>query len=203
MIGVSYLARYYYTLVGFRHPALWVSTITRLDPLAWGAILAVLYPRIKAWVARRRNIAYSWVSLAIFILCVGGTALTLRRWVWSGDVWWKIGIADILVALGICSVLNSSILASILGMPLIAWLGKISYGLYVYHKFFVGGVPSEMIRSYCLRITGGNPNLAAWGLGLLLNTLLLVAVSAASYYFFEKWFLKWKERFETILSRPA
>jgi hypothetical protein len=31
----------------------------------------------------------------------------------------------------------------------------------------------------------------------------LIAVSAASYYCFERWFLKFKERFESILSRPA
>jgi peptidoglycan/LPS O-acetylase OafA/YrhL len=59
------------------------------------------------------------------------------------------------------------------------------------------------VKPFFVYLTGGQSNLTSWLLGLVINTLALVAVSAASYYLFERVFLKFKERFETILSRPA
>jgi peptidoglycan/LPS O-acetylase OafA/YrhL len=205
LIAVSYIARYYYVSVGFKHPALWVSTITRLDPLAFGGILAIVYPRLRKWLARNRHLLYSLLAIALFVISVGLIALTLRGWPpWDyGSIWWKAGLIDTFVALCVCCIINNPVLAFLFRLPVVAWLGKISYGLYVYQKFFVDGVFSVYIRSLCLQITGGHANLTSWGLGMLINSLALVAVSAASYYCFERWFLKFKERFESVLSRPA
>jgi len=204
LMAVSYVARYYYVSVGFKHPALWVSTITRLDPLALGAILALLYPHLRKWLAGRPRLAFSLLGVVVFAITSWLIVLTLRRWTWDyGDVWWKLGAVDAFVALCVCCVINTPVLAFFFRLPVVAWLGKISYGLYVYQKFFVDSKFSIAIRAWCLQMTRGNDNLASWGLGILINSLALVAVSAASYYCFERWFLKFKERFESILSRPA
>jgi peptidoglycan/LPS O-acetylase OafA/YrhL len=141
--------------------------------------------------------------MVLFLLSVVIAALVTRHWAWAGAVWWKIGILDMLVALCVGCVVMNPVLAFVFRLPVVAWLGKISYGLYVYQKFFVNGIVSVAIRSLCLQVTGGHGDLISWGLGMLINSLALIGVSAASYYCFERWFLKFKERFETILSRPA
>ena len=203
LIAVSFLARYYYVIVGFQHPALWVSTITRLDPLAWGGILAVCYPKLKNWIALRRSAFDSAIAVVLFCASIATVIFLLRRWTWTGAVWWKLGAIDALVAVGVCCIVINPILAFVFRLSVIAWLGKISYGLYVYQKFLAHGWPSAVVRSFCVSLTGGQLNQTSWLLGLVINSVALVAVSATSYYLFERMFLKFKERFETILSRPA
>jgi peptidoglycan/LPS O-acetylase OafA/YrhL len=204
LMAVSYVARYYYVSVGFKHPALWVSTITRLDPLALGAILAITYPGLQRLFAHNLRVACSLLAIAVLGISVWLIILTLRHWPWDyGNVWWKLGAIDALVAICVCCIISSPVLAFLFRTPVVAWLGKISYGLYVYQKFFVDSKFSIAIRAWCLQITRGQDNLASWGLGLLINSVALIAVSAASYYCFERWFLKFKERFENVLSRPA
>ena len=203
LITVSFVARYYYVTVGFKHPALWVSTITRLDPLALGGILAVVYPKLKNWLALRRSAFDSVAAVALFCGSIATVTLIVHNWTWTGAVWWKLGAVDALVAVCVCCIVANPLLAFVLRLSVIAWLGKISYGLYVYQKFLAHGKPSAAVRSFCVYLTGGESNLTSWLLGLVINSLALVAVSAASYYLFERVFLKFKERFETILSRPA
>jgi peptidoglycan/LPS O-acetylase OafA/YrhL len=204
LLAVSFLARLYYAIVGFPHPALWVSTITRLDPLAWGGILALLYPRLKSWLAVRHRFYDGVIVIAIVLGCLAITTVILHTWDWgSQSVWWKLGAIDYLVAVFVCCVILNPVLSLIFRMPAIAWLGKISYGLYVYSYFCARSDQSQAVRTFSARLMGGHPYLAWWSLGMLINSLVLVGISAASYYFFERAFLKFKERFETILSRPA
>jgi len=73
------------------------------------------------------------------------------------------------------------------------YLGKISYGLYLFHEFAL----------YCaLKFVGGVHTLRAfivyWPLGLSLTVLM----AALSYRFFESPFLALKERFAHVQSRP-
>ncbi len=203
LIAVSFVARYYYVTVGFKHPALWVSTITRLDPLALGGILAVVYPKLKNCLTLRHSTLDSVVAVALFCGSIATVTWIVHKWTWTGAVWWKLGAVDALVAVCVCCIVVNPLLAFVLRLSVIAWLGKISYGLYVYQKFLAHGKPSAAVRSFCAYLTGGQSNLTSWLLGLAINSIALVAVSAASYYLFERVFLKFKERFETILSRPA
>jgi peptidoglycan/LPS O-acetylase OafA/YrhL len=203
IIIISYLARLYYSEAGFHHPALWVSTITRMDLIGLGAILALLYRSQKGWIRSKKRWMSAILSVVIFALAVKLVTILLHNWTFAGDVWWKIGVADICITVAIGCVLNSVALAYILRLPPIAWLGKISYGLYVYHRFFTESRLSEQFRSFALRSLGAGAPLSSWLLGMVINGLALVAISALSYYCFERWFLKLKERFETVLSRPA
>ena len=204
MVGISYLARYYYTSVGFEHPALWVSTITRLDPLAFGGILAVCYRPIKKWLDQNRRFVPALISSIFFVGSVALTSILLRNWAWSGSAWWKLGAADFTVTVAIGCALLNPLLSLLLRLRVIAWLGKISYGLYVYHKFIIRGGLDESVRSFFLRhfsnqITAG----WLWSGAMVVSLVALIVVSAASYYLFERRFLTLKERFETVRSRPA
>lgn len=204
LIVVSFLARLYYAIVGFPHPALWVSTVTRLDPLAWGGILAVVYPRLKNWLAIRQRFSDGAIVGAIVLASVAIMTTILYSFEWgSQTVWWKLGAIDYLVGVSVCGVLVNPILSIVFRTPVIAWLGKISYGLYVYSMFCARSDQSQTIRTFSAGLFGGQPYLVSWSFGMLLNSLMWVGISVASYYLFERAFLKFKQRFETILSRPA
>jgi peptidoglycan/LPS O-acetylase OafA/YrhL len=78
----------------------------------------------------------------------------------------------------------------------LAYLGKISYGLYVFHLATMH--VSKSILSY-FRIP--EPIYAATA--DILATLLCIGVAHLSYQYFERPFLKIKERFAVVKSRPA
>jgi peptidoglycan/LPS O-acetylase OafA/YrhL len=82
-----------------------------------------------------------------------------------------------------------------LDKSLLVYLGRISYGLYVFH------VLALMCSDYLM------PNFAASAGGLALHDLvalmLTVALAAASYRWLETPFLKLKQRFTHVLSRAT
>ncbi|HSY36291.1 MAG TPA: acyltransferase [Acidobacteriaceae bacterium] len=80
----------------------------------------------------------------------------------------------------------------------IIYLGKISYGLYVFHAFFVYLIFYPMNESSPMHYFQSHKVV-----GIVLSFCLTVAASALSYHFFERPILKFKERFETIHTRPA
>jgi len=76
----------------------------------------------------------------------------------------------------------------------LVYLGKISYGLYLFHMFWIwllteqGRMP--VLRSHPYR-------------GYVLAFALTIMSASLSYHFFERPILKFKQRFETIRTRPA
>lgn len=83
----------------------------------------------------------------------------------------------------------------------VVYLGRISYGLYVFHAgmyFLVYAVFRERLHTLCEAIGLG----AWWGaVGMLLAFVATVLVASLSYRCFEKPFLRLKERFTIIPSR--
>ncbi len=76
--------------------------------------------------------------------------------------------------------------------PLV-YLGKISYGLYLFHLFSIWLIfDSSYIWPRMIYFHQHKP------LGVLIALSLTIATAALSYHFFERPILKFKERFETI-----
>jgi peptidoglycan/LPS O-acetylase OafA/YrhL len=71
------------------------------------------------------------------------------------------------------------------------FLGKISFGLYVYHALSLK--LSGMLAVGGLSSYAGQTSMAL---------AICIAISAASYLLYEKRFLQLKARFETVRSRP-
>jgi peptidoglycan/LPS O-acetylase OafA/YrhL len=74
------------------------------------------------------------------------------------------------------------------------WLGRVSFGLYVYHELAIWS-----IRNLFVRIHGYQHFL----LSFFTSATLTVILAALSYRFLELPFLRIKERFEVVPSRPA
>lgn len=84
----------------------------------------------------------------------------------------------------------------------VTYLGKISYGLYVYHVWCL-----HLVAHLLLKLHGDGPE-ASLGPALSLIKfpvawILSVALASASYQFFERYFLRLKDRFAIIHTRPV
>jgi peptidoglycan/LPS O-acetylase OafA/YrhL len=84
---------------------------------------------------------------------------------------------------------NPEILINLEAKPL-RYLGKISYGLYMYQPIAIA-LAFQVARSF-----GAAFNVIFY----LLSIALTIAISALSYKYFEAYFLKFKGRFSTLVS---
>jgi peptidoglycan/LPS O-acetylase OafA/YrhL len=177
MIVLAVAARLIFGWLRLPDYALWCATITRLDPLAIGILVAA-----------------GWRPLArtpLVALTAGAATMVLGSWLSSLA---PFGPAPgyLVVALG-CGLVLSGTLAIQIRPRLLAYLGKISFGLYVYHRSIV-----ESVDHY-LPVHSAALQLARAGLALGVT----IAVSALSYRLYEAPFLRLKERFAHVQSRPV
>ena len=78
----------------------------------------------------------------------------------------------------------------------VMYLGKISYGLYMYHVLWLG-----VSRQLVARMTMGRCAGELMAMGIALPATIVTAM--LSYRYLESPFLRWKERFTVMLSRPV
>jgi len=170
------------------------NTFTRLDPIALGIIAAVLL--------RGRSPALSNVRRLLLIV-------TSFAVLWAAAIFLH-SEADGVEAVHLLSVIGYPLVAlSSIGVVLsvlvstppwyackpLVYLGRISYGLYVFH--LLGLKLADVIGAH-----------AAFGARFvkgqgLLGFLLTVAMAMISYHALEQPFLRMKERFSHVLSRPG
>jgi len=104
----------------------------------------------------------------------------------------------VLVGYPLIALSCTAIVFAVVGIPLrlraLQYLGKISYGLYVYHLT-------------CIRITDRLLNFQWGALGIGLRSVaafsMTVLAAAASYRFLETPFLNLKRKFTHVASRPV
>ena len=182
------------------------NSLVQFQFFALGALLAILL--------RGRTLRLSLAS-RIAMFAAGGASWLAANFVCHVDFVgaipspgrWVAGYA--LVTVGCLLFLSSSLGASPQWLPKpLIYLGKISYGLYVFHMLvfnLVGPLlwPSESHRA-ALQTPWGMVFLSAWALVVLLVALGgTIALAALSYRFLERPFLSMKERFTFIRSRSV
>jgi len=143
----------------------------------------------------------SWVEIVLGLLITAGTFLLPPIEPTSyGDVarYTMYGVAFVLILDAVITS-KSRVMSVVLGNRVLAYLGKISFGLYVFH--FI--VARECMGRLGPRL-GGLENLTPLvAIALLVFAIgLTILLSWGSYELFEKRFLKLKERFTAIRSRP-
>lgn len=199
VIGVVTLAVAYAVLVWLgRHAAsggdVWVNSFVQFQFFAAGGLTAL-------WLHDRHlPLSLKWRG----VLGVAGLAL----WLQTGKLYplhtlghttlAPLVTAYILMLLGTFLIFLSVIDVEIRIPHTLIYLGKISYGLYLFHAFFL----------WMLFGTAGHwPEMVYFQqhkpFTIPLAFCLTVAAAALSYHFFERPILKYKERFERIRTRPA
>jgi len=170
--------------------SIWCNTLARLDPIALGILIAVL---LRGRVPNFRI----WTRLTMLL---GGTVpVVLVANSWNLPSPQRLEWIPSLLGFPIVAVCCTLILLASLGISshlprALVYLGKISYGLYVYH------VLAEFLTDHFLYLGRGH---FRW---LLLKRVVGLAVTillaSLSYAVLERPFLNLKKRFELIGSRP-
>lgn len=165
-------------------PALWVATPAAFDALGVGALLSLWFRSRQKGLLAERPVAL------LLIPCV-----LLGYWTLSWDphafyVWGEL----LWLLPGALLVLGTAIgfkgpLGRFLEFAPFLFIGRISYGIYLYHLFVWNVALGFGVRSGLSVYFAKGPS------AFLIVSSLTVAVSAFSWWFFEKPINRWKARF--------
>ncbi len=176
MIAAAWVVRALMEALGASPEALWLNTFAWLDAIGVGALLAIVF---------YRRLPELRPALRVCALALG--AMT---WV-AGACLYALGLPFTLLALlnigGAALMLCGALGGTVLSQRPLVFLGRISYGLYVFHAAALY-VTERLFHDV--------PRRAGFGLALT------VALATLSYYALELPFLRLKERFTHVRSRP-
>ena len=171
--------------------AMWVSTLTRLDPLAAGILLAIYIREKKIGLLTGALNKLLVILLSITALVICSTYLSLEANIYYALLIYPL--ATFTCVLIIWAALSQNAEFSKFA-PLI-YLGKISYGLYVFH---LAGL--QIARSLLGSTLKNNSSAISCA---LLGFALTLIFATVSYHWLEKPFLKLKKKFTYVPSRPV
>ncbi|HEY8794707.1 MAG TPA: acyltransferase [Gemmatimonadaceae bacterium] len=145
-------------------PTYFARSDTRIDSIMWGVVaaLALSRPEVRAWIERY----LSTIVMLAFAALYG--AIVFRYG--TRPTFWEAMIVPVIV---VGTVLRPySIVGKALENPVMRWIGRLSYSLYLWEFFFVyyPGVPTT---------------LGVWQT-FPVNLIATVACAAASYYLVER-----------------
>ncbi|SRR5581483_4774283 len=104
---------------------------------------------------------------------------------------WGYSLLNYLFAILIYCIVRTKLFQSDLSGSILSYLGKISYGLYVYH-FFTTAVVVAVLKKHSLPYTFGSPGVF-W-----IALITTIIISTISYHFVEKPILNLKSRYFDI-----
>jgi len=172
----------------------WTMLFTNLDLLAMGAVLA-FYNQNLEWKKRYKYKAYLckfgfWIGIPLL------AAFTIINYRYPHHVVLKIFYQS---TMSLCFVwlVNSAsqgfsgAIGSVLEFKLLTYLGKISYGIYVYHNF-VPTIIRHIFRAMGLSIS------KSVHIQFILFTIVTLLISAISWHLIEKPINNLKEHFGYI-----
>ena len=189
MLALANATRLYLGLHNTMETQAWCNTLVQLDPIAAGILIAVLLKGRTPALGARARVALAGAGIALL---------------WAAANFFRINIdplklQDLLLGYPVMAAGASTLLFAVLcsrpmlDKSLLVYLGRISYGLYVFHMLAL------MCSDYLIpHFTASVKRLV---LRELIALMLTVALAAASYRWLETPFLKLKQRFTHVLSR--
>jgi peptidoglycan/LPS O-acetylase OafA/YrhL len=170
------------------HPAIWVLPVTHFESMVLGLIIG--FGGFNFLLKLMNPLIIGSMGVVFFVLlCMLPPIFEISYWLILSYL-----LAGLSTSMILFSILSSRPLSAFFSKKLFVFLGKRSYGLYLFHLlsldvvaytlYRVPQLPSGLVLSfiYCLTFT--------------------IVVSIISYKFIETPFLKLKRRFEIIKSRP-
>lgn len=175
--------RYSMLSAGAELNRLYYGTDTRADALLMGCLLALL-PVAAAGVWLKRCLKLAALVSATALLYLIGTANFRDQFLYRGGY----TVIALLAGIVILAAANSPpwLLAAVLRFRPLRWLGKISYGLYLWHWL--------VVRSSSFYFPGI--------FGMLGQAPLAIGIASLSFYLVERPFNKLKSRFAAHPDQP-
>jgi peptidoglycan/LPS O-acetylase OafA/YrhL len=170
------------------------NTFAQFDTLLSGVTLAL----VMGW-DRNRPVLTRWLRWLQWPIYGATVWLMSQKSLGHGSVWHRtfdfVGVWLCGVGLVVVAIWGQGWLRAALSYSRIVWLGKISYGLYMYHEIAL------WLRS---RIFYNVPWFANKDAIFAIATFaLVIAMAAASYYGYERRFLVKKRAWTRVPSRPV
>ncbi len=170
------------------------NTPAQFDTLLCGVFLALWLgwdrdrPRLARWLRWLQWPLYAAIGWLMSQSLLAHGTVWHKTW---DFVWvWLCGLGVVIVA-----VWGQGWLRTVLSYSRLVWLGKISYGLYMYHEIALWA------RERIYSVLPWFPNREEL---LTIATLALtIALAAASYYGYERRFLEFKRAWTRVPSRPV
>lgn len=195
MIVLVPLLRGLLLLGGTAPLAIYFNTLTRLDGLAVGALLAVL---ISGGMARADLLRFARLLLPVAGLGLAASVVS-KRWGVGFELWLEaskysfvaLGSAA-LVAIAIALPREHALSRALRARPL-TFLGRYSYGLYLFHL--------PVVHLVGVKFQASQPVLGAW-LGLLIYLSVTIALAQLSWVLVERPFIRLKRFFPATATEP-
>ncbi len=193
MLAVANLTRWHLASRHTWESKIWANTFVQLDAIALGILLAVLLagraPRLAPIIRVALLIGgFACLALAGNYFQIKGDPLTTPRVLLGYPV---VAIGAVALFLG---TLRDEVTGGA-GLNTLVYLGRISYGLYVFH------VLGLMISDYTVH--NHESSLGRFFVRDAVALAVTVALSAISFRWLETPFLTFKQRFTHVLSRPG
>lgn len=159
----------------------------RGDAIVMGVLLGAAFPKIR----RAATGGIKWIMAGVLLVAVVAILPSIEMLGWQQIPGYTVvALACSLLLMG---VLRDNFVSRVLSVGVLRYLGKISFGIYVYHVFCMAAG-----KKIADAIAPGS-----WCVATLASAALTLSVAALSYQFFEKRFLVIKERFAVVKSRPS
>ena len=190
-------------LVAFElpHPFIWVFTFTRLDSFVLGSFIAA--SKLDQYLISKNR---SSNSLILWVMVFALTYIVIKAPA-IGAIGYHLVWFYLVVALLMSSILlltlSSNSFRKFLGKPTLVYLGKRSYGLYVYH-FVAMDLAGVLFLEFYPFMPGQKDRFVILTLGQgFLGFVLVLSMAVVSYAFLERPFLLVKNKYSKIASRPV
>ncbi len=189
MALASFACRVVFTLHGFHPDRLYNGLDSRADALLIGCLCSLLlssewYP----WVLTKLKSIHVlfYISLITLVTSAIVSRWTSPRMFYLG--YFIIAMCAAIIIIKLTISVNNSVIEKALTQPVIVWIGKISYGLYLWHYPIF-----KIMRFYeYSRVTT-----------FIFGTAFTFIFSVLSYYFIERPFLLLKGKTSFITPEPA
>ncbi|WP_425293555.1 acyltransferase family protein [Lampropedia puyangensis] len=151
---------------------------TRATGMLMGSALAAVAVHRAEWMdalhARQKHLL--WLLPALPFVVIG------YQWGDAGALLWGFTVAEWVAAVIIIAVIKQKgLLFDMLSLPALVWLGKMSYGIYLWHYPVVRYLRAHM----------------DWQWVLVLGLPLSAALAMLSFYTIERWALRLRDRTPT------
>jgi peptidoglycan/LPS O-acetylase OafA/YrhL len=190
LLAVATATRFYLGVSHRFEGEIWCNTLVQLDPIAAGILIAILL----------RGAVPQFSKMARAAMILGGIACLATAANYFGIkndplTTTRIVLGYPTVALGGVLLLLAVLREDAAPLKPLVYLGRISYGLYVFH------VLGLLISDYI--VPDQTASLARYALRVFVAIGLTVTMAAISYRWLEMPFLRLKQRFTYVLSRPG
>lgn len=174
--------------------AVWGNTLVQFQMFAAGIVLALMHrktpPRSTA-----RGTSLIIAAFALWFIASGPLHVHPPAGAATASNSLKLIAGYTLIAIGCMAVLHGACMVKTCHLPRLAvQLGKISYGMYVFHV---------LVLEVVIALFDPGNGWLQWIVSAMLSLALTALAASASYRWLESPFLRLKQRFELLHTRPV